>query len=354
MPRAASPHRRRQRRGQPLDARRRGARALGRGRLRRHDVVAHRQRADRGYEEQVERERADQQPARGAVRIATASSSWAQPRNRIRHRIRCCSSAARDPHRVEIGRDARAQPGKSDRDAEHGGAGERGDARPGRREIPVHQRGGPPGAWRAAVAAAARFEPQHDRARPHPWCFGARLAIRAQCRFELMIVFHGLLLVNSYSRARRATRAWRGPAASRRPTTDVSSTDSGLGIAEPFLIGEHDRGALARRQGIDRGGEPPVALALFRAARPRRARDRRRSSGGAERQIGRTAFRVEAEIDDDTIEPGAERRFRPPARRIDPDPQQGVLHDLFGQRLAAEDSPRETRAPGRRDDAPAA
>ena len=161
-----------------------------------------------------------------------------------------------------------------------------------------------------------------------------------------MIVFHGPLLVEQFyspSAARNARLARTSRVST--PETRRVEHGSGLGVAEPFLIGEHDRGALARRQGVDRGGEPAVALACFKGG-DRVGRGVGRIAGDAERQIGRTAPGIEAEIDDDPIEPGAERRFRPPARRVAPDPQQGVLHDLFGEGLAAEDAAREAERIG--------
>jgi hypothetical protein len=62
-----------------------------------------------------------------------------------RDRTRCVGIVGRrDAHQIEIGGDARAELERPIGNAEHGGAGERCDPRPGRREIPVHQRGRPP------------------------------------------------------------------------------------------------------------------------------------------------------------------------------------------------------------------
>src|SRR6185436_18564001 len=46
-------------------------------------------------------------------------------------------------------------------------------------------------------------------------------------------------------------------------------------------------------------------------------------------------------IDHDAVEPSAEGGLRPPARRIDPDAQQRILHDILGHRLVAKDAPRQ-------------
>jgi hypothetical protein len=120
---------------------------------------------------------------------------------------------------------------------------------------------------------------------------------------------------------------------------EVSSTSATSALPSPS-------GALTRGQRFDRGGKAPVALARFQLRIGRRYRIGH-MLGGSERQIRRAPFGIEAEIDHDAIEPGAELRLRPPARRIDPDPQESVLHDVFGHRLVAEDAPCQSKRPSR-------
>src|SRR4029077_17181635 len=113
----------------------------------------------------------------------------------------------------------------------------------------------------------------------------------------------------------------------------------GFSIAEPFLVGECDGGPLAIGQRIDRGSETPVALARLELCVGGR-RHVGHIGSRIERQGGRAALRIEAEIDHETIEPRAECRLGAPARRIDPDSQQRILHDLLGEHLVAQHAPR--------------
>ena len=91
----------------------------------------------------------------------------------------------------------------------------------------------------------------------------SQCAMSAERRFKITIVRHDRLPFLALVIKCRAQRPLG--AHEKGFKTGDRNIEHGrrLGVAEPFLVGEHDRGALTRRQPVDRRGELPVALAQF-------------------------------------------------------------------------------------------
>ena len=97
-----------------------------------------------------------------------AGANWARVMDVLRSALRARTRSSRgraagDRERCVGDVEVAVEPGQSDDEAERGAAGEGGDARPGRRELPVEQHGGQAARTRISAAAADRLSRSSTR-----------------------------------------------------------------------------------------------------------------------------------------------------------------------------------------------